>query len=218
MPLTDIPTMWAKFREPSVRLVCSYLFDWIFCIVLLALFFLLDRLEPFHRPFSVQNTAIMYPYIDSERIPIWALVLIVIVFPVLVITVIGLGVRRSPYDVHNGILGLLVSVLLTTMFTQVIKVTVGKQRPDFLARCKPMMNGAPLVHDQPLTLWTVDVCSQTNHLILKDGMRSFPSGHASTAFAGLAYISLWMGGKMHCFNRTGYTLKSVILIVPILGT
>ncbi|KAG0090042.1 hypothetical protein BGZ92_003783 [Podila epicladia] len=122
MPLTDIPTMWAKFREPSVRLVCSYLFDWIFCIVLLALFFLLDRLEPFHRPFSVQNTAIMYPYIDSERIPIWALVLIVIVFPVLVITVIGLGVRRSPYDVHNGILGLLVSVLLTTMFTQVIKV------------------------------------------------------------------------------------------------
>lgn len=114
--------MWAKIKSPSVRLVCSYLFDWIFCVVLLVLFFFLDRLEPFHRPFSVQNTAIMYPYLDSERIPIWALVLIAIVFPVVVIVVIGLGVRRSPYDVHNGILGLLVSVLLTTMFTQVIKV------------------------------------------------------------------------------------------------
>ncbi|KAF9373019.1 hypothetical protein CPC16_002077 [Podila verticillata] len=210
-------TMWAKLKTPSARLVCSYLFDWIFCVVLLVLFFLLDRLEPFHRPFSVLNTAIMYPHLDSERIPIWALVLIAIVFPVLVIVVIGLGVRRSPYDVHNGILGLLVSVLLTTMFTQVIKVTVGKHRPDFLARCQPMMNGLPLVYDEPLKLWTVDVCSQTDPSTLKDGMRSFPSGHASTAFAGLVYIALWMGGKMHCFNRTGYTLKSVILMVPILG-
>ena len=118
----SLSTMWAKLKSPSVRLVCSYLFDWIFCVVLLVLFFLLDHLEPFHRPFSVQNTAIMYPYLDSERIPIWALVLIAIIFPVVVIVVIGLGVRRSPYDVHNGILGLLVSVLLTTMFTQVIKV------------------------------------------------------------------------------------------------
>ncbi|KAG0340562.1 hypothetical protein BG000_011690 [Podila horticola] len=128
MPTTGTPTMWAKFREPSVRLVCSYLFDWIFCIILLVLFFLLDRLEPFHRPFSVQNTAIMYPFVSRERIPVWALVLIVIVFPVLVIAVIGLGVRRSPYDVHNGILGLLVSVLLTTMVTQVIKVTEAQQQ------------------------------------------------------------------------------------------
>ncbi|KAG0337335.1 hypothetical protein BG004_007682 [Podila humilis] len=76
----------------------------------------------------------MFPYEDHERVPIWALVLIAVVFPVVTIVAVGFGVRRSPYDVHNGILGLLVSVLLTTIFTQVIKVTVGKHRPDFLAR------------------------------------------------------------------------------------
>ncbi|KAF9347326.1 hypothetical protein BGX34_003231 [Mortierella sp. NVP85] len=158
----------------------------------------------------------MFPYTPNETIPVWALGLIVVAFPVVVIIAVGLGIRRSPYDVHNGILGLLVSVLLTTIFTQVIKVTVGKHRPDFLSRCLPAFNGNYLTADKPLHLWTHDVCTQTDHEILKDGYRAFPSGHASTSFAGLFYISLWLGGKMHVFDRRGYSLKGVILIVPIL--
>ncbi|KAF9915286.1 hypothetical protein BX616_006512 [Lobosporangium transversale] len=98
-----------------------------------------------------------------------------------------------------------------------MKVTVGKHRPDFLARCNPMLMGLPVVKDIPLRLWTVRVCSQPDHHILKDGMRSFPSGHASTSFAGLTYISLWMAGKMRVFDRRGYSLKVVLLIVPILA-
>ncbi|KAF9173600.1 hypothetical protein BGX20_002737 [Mortierella sp. AD010] len=207
-----------RLRNPSFRRFCSYLFDWVFCAILLLLFFLLDKTEPFHRQFSVQNTAIMFPYAEKETIPTWALALIAVVFPVVVIAVVGLGVRRSPYDFHNGILGLLVSVLLTTIFTQVIKVTVGKHRPDFLSRCQPMLNGAPLTQDEPLHLWTIDVCSQTDHAILKDGFRSFPSGHASTSFAGLFYISLWLGGKMHPFDRRGYSLKVVVLVIPVVVT
>ncbi|KAF9557664.1 phosphatidic acid phosphatase type [Mortierella alpina] len=123
----------------------------------------------------------MYEFIPKETIPVWALVLIAAVFPIVVIVIVGLGVRRSPYDVHNGILGLLVAILLTTMFTQVMKVTVGKHRPDFLARCKPMQNGSPLLKDPSLGLWNIGVCTQTDELILKDGMRAFPSGHASSA-------------------------------------
>ncbi|KAF9963772.1 hypothetical protein BGZ70_007187 [Mortierella alpina] len=205
-----------RLKNPSVRLVCSYLFDWALCLALLALFFLLDRFEPIHREFSVENTAIMYQY-KEDKIPTWSLVLIAFALPVVVIALVGLGVRRSPYDVHNGILGLLVSLLLTTMFTQVIKLTLGKHRPDFLSRCQPMLNGVSLTQDRPLQLWTIDVCTQTNKKILKDGMRAFPSGHASTAFAGLFYLSLWLAGKMHIFDRRGYSLKGVILIVPIFG-
>ncbi|KAG9320532.1 hypothetical protein KVV02_004916 [Mortierella alpina] len=181
-----------RLRNPTTRLYCSYIFDWVFCVLLLVLFFLLDRIQPYHREFSVEDRSIMYEFIPKETIPVWALVLISAVFPVVVIVIIGLGVRRSPYDVHNGILGLLVAILLTTMFTQVIK-------------------------DPPLGLWNVGVCTQTDALILKDGMRAFPSGHASTVFAGLVYIALWMGGKMHVFDRRGYSLKSVILIIPILA-
>ncbi|KAI1310510.1 hypothetical protein EDD11_003748 [Mortierella claussenii] len=109
-------------KNPRTWVYCSYIFDWIFCVILLVLFFLLDRVEPFHREFSVENKAIMFPLESKERIPVWALVLIAVVFPIVMIFVVGLGVRRCPYDLHNGILGLLVAILLTTMFTQVIKV------------------------------------------------------------------------------------------------
>lgn len=159
----------------------------------------------------------MYPFEQKETIPIWALALIMAVFPAVVMFVVSIGIRRSPYDFHNGLLGLLLSVLLTTIFTQVMKVTVGKHRPDFLARCQPMLNGAPLTQDRPLQLWTLDVCTQTDKYTLKDGMRSFPSGHASTAFAGLVYLSLWMSGKMHVFDRKGYSLKPVLVFMPIVA-
>ncbi|KAG0310515.1 hypothetical protein BG000_007017, partial [Podila horticola] len=63
----------------------------------------------------------MYSYRLQDSVPTWALVVISVVVPVVLILLVGLGIRRSPYDVHNGVLGLLVSVLLTTMITQVIK-------------------------------------------------------------------------------------------------
>ena len=121
-------------RNPTTRLYASYAFDWIFCAILLVLFFLLDRAEPFHRQFSVENTAIMFPMKLKETIPTWALVLIAVIFPVLTIAFVGLGVRRSLYDFHNGILGLLLSILLTTMFTQVMKVR-GKKSGSVCAEC-----------------------------------------------------------------------------------
>ncbi|KAG0323566.1 phosphatidic acid phosphatase type, partial [Podila horticola] len=37
------------------------------------------------------------------------------------------------------------------------------------------------------------------------------------AFAGLFYLSLWMAGKMHVFDRRGYSIKGVILVIPIMG-
>jgi diacylglycerol diphosphate phosphatase/phosphatidate phosphatase len=113
-----------------------------------------------------------------------------------------------------------------------------------------MLNGVKITQDVPLSLWTVDVCTQTDKSVLQDGMRSFPSGHASStyrtsqissmnnrfpslprkmkidqcimpiclaAFAGLFYLSLWMAGKMHIFDRRGYSIKGVILIIPIMG-
>ncbi|KAF9987785.1 hypothetical protein BGZ65_001899 [Modicella reniformis] len=82
---------------------------------------MLDRLEPFHPEFSVENHAIMYPFQQNETVPTWALGVIVVIIPVILIVGVGYGIKRSIHDVHNGILGLLVSVLLSTIFTQVMK-------------------------------------------------------------------------------------------------
>ncbi|KAG0377747.1 hypothetical protein BGX24_005516 [Mortierella sp. AD032] len=199
------------FKKPAVRLACSYIFDWILCIVLIALFLMLDNLTPFKRQFSVEDTSVI-----METIPTWALIVIAVVFPAVLMAVISLAIRRSSYDFHNGFLGLLLSVSLTIVVTQVVKVTVGKHRPDFLDRCKPMLEGVAVTRDEPMKLWTVDICTTADHSVFKDGMRSFPSGHASTSFAGLIYLSLWLAGKMYVFDRKGYSLKSVILMVPVL--
>ncbi|KAF8946998.1 hypothetical protein BGZ47_010660 [Haplosporangium gracile] len=43
-----------------------------------------------------------------------------------------------------------------------------------------MLNEVAITHDESLKLWTVVVCTTTDHSVFKDGMRSFPSGHASS--------------------------------------
>lgn len=119
---STMKTVGDRLRDPTWWRYGSYAFDWILCIVLIAVFLYLDSVDPFHREFSVQNPAIMYSYRPTDSVPAWSLIVISVAGPVVLILLIGLGIRHSPYDVHNGVLGLLVSVLLTTMITQVIKV------------------------------------------------------------------------------------------------
>lgn len=92
--------------------------------------------------------------------------------------------RNRYHKSHVTILGLLISLILTSFITDVIKNAVGRPRPDLLATCKPAKGTA--VHQ----LVTIDVCTEKDHHVLHDGWRSFPSGHSSFAFSGLGYLGL----------------------------
>lgn len=94
---------------------------------------------------------------------------------------------------HVTVLGFVIALVLTSFLTDLVKNTVGRPRPDLLARCKPAA-GTP--RD---TLVTIDVCTETAHHKLHDGWRSFPSGHSSFSFAGLGYLSLFLAGQMSIF-------------------
>lgn len=82
-------------------------------------------------------------------------------------------------------LGFLSSLIITSFLTDIIKNSVGRPRPDLISRCRPE-KGTP-----EHTLVAFTVCLETDHHILHEGWRSFPSGHSSFAFAGLGYLSLY---------------------------
>ncbi|KAF2533667.1 hypothetical protein F2Q70_00031663 [Brassica cretica] len=52
---------------------------------------------------------------------------------------------------------------------------------------------------------------------VKEGHKSFPSGHTSWSFAGLGFLSLYLSGKIKAFNREGHVTKLCIVFAPLLA-
>ncbi|KAI8967606.1 phosphatidic acid phosphatase type 2/haloperoxidase [Mycotypha africana] len=196
------------------RLIISYGKDWVLVIIMIIIFFAIDSVDPHHREFSIHDEALMHYYTVNETVPVWALVMIAIVAPIVIIAIVALAVRRSFLDFHSALLGLALSLSLTIMITDVIKVTVGRPRPDMLDRCQP----PPNIENPPLHLLNYTICTE-DHTTYKfrDGFKSFPSGHSSFSFAGMGYLSFYLAGKMHLFDEGGHTYKGFVFSFPFLA-
>jgi diacylglycerol diphosphate phosphatase/phosphatidate phosphatase len=125
--------------------------------------------------------------------------------------------------------------MVLTGVTGTLKNAIGKPRPDLIDRCNPdPIQMADLLQPLNYNMANHSICRQTNNAILKDGFRSFPSGHSSSMFssdrhqtgpslqctgawAGLFYLSLYLSGKMHLLDSRGEVWKSFIVLVPSLG-
>ncbi|GAA5931405.1 hypothetical protein JCM3775_005016 [Rhodotorula graminis] len=196
------------------RLVASYAPDWVLTIVLVALIGYFTDYAGYKREFSLTDTSIQHTYATKQRISFGECIVYAGVIPAVLILLVALIWRRSFWDWHNGWLGLLLSVSLTTVFTQAVKVTVGRPRPDLIDRCQPVADAA---NRAVYGLATVAVCTVQSGHTIDDGFKSFPSGHSSFAFAGLVYFSLYLSGKMHIYDRRGHAFKSWLAIAPLIG-
>lgn len=134
--------------------------------------------------FSLDDRSKAYPHALIERVPVNWMFGYGAGVPLLTLIAWVLIARPGLHQAHVSILGLLISLALTSFLTDIIKNSVGRPRPDLIARCKPK-------EDTPShILLTIDVCTETNPHVLQDGWRSFPSGHSSFAFAGLGYLAM----------------------------
>lgn len=90
---------------------------------------------------------------------------------------------------------MVLSLALTGSITQFVKITVGRPRPgrpdstlnensfdtqsaDIISRCKPLADAVDPKFG--LSDWTI--CTETDAHLMRDGFRSFFSGHSSCAF------------------------------------
>jgi len=78
--------------------------------------------------------------------------------------------KRDLNDFHHSILGLLFAVLIIAVITDSIKDAVGRPRPDFFWRCFPDGKGN---YDSV----TGNVICHGDWKVIKEGHKSFPSGH-----------------------------------------
>ncbi|KAL2133835.1 hypothetical protein VTI74DRAFT_1558 [Chaetomium olivicolor] len=204
----------------------TYASDYIGLVLLLTGYLLIQFfVEPFHRMFSLNDLRISFPHAEVERVPLTHDFLYALFLPVFLLTAANLYTRAAPHKHHVALLGLVISLVLTSFLTDVVKNAVGRPRPDLLSRCLPR-TGTP--RDK---LVTIDVCTQTDHHTLHDGWRSFPSGHSSFSFAGLGYLSLFLSGQFRIFAHAapgsltehtekvvrGDLVRALVCLMPLLG-
>lgn len=91
------------------------------------------------------------------------------------------------WELNCGILGLLLAQGLAFIITQALKNACGKPRPDLIDRCQPRLGS----HDPPRYGLSNSTICTGDPVILKDGFRSWPSGHSSCECCLLAVSSLF---------------------------
>lgn len=201
----------------KLELLWSYLPDWIVVVTMGIIFALIDRVHGHHREFDLNDPTIQFSYTLHERVPVPLLIFLSVIIPAILITLTSQFLLRSSWDSHIGLLGLALSLSLSLAVTAITKVTVGRPRPDMLSRCQPSPGatnaGSPTFGLSNSTICTAPVDSR----MFQDGFRSFPSGHSSTAWAGLGFLSLYLAGKLHLFDRRGHSIKVWIAIAPLFG-
>lgn len=152
--------------------------------VILAVALALYHTEPLFQEFSLADQALWHAHYPDANLmsPLWLLVLTTVVFPVISVFITSIiSIWKWPrklWDFHIYCLSLLGVMAFQFSAVVLIKNWVGRPRPDLLARCQPFSMTFPPIG----TLANIIVCTNNNLVVLWDGFRSFPSGHASSKY------------------------------------
>jgi diacylglycerol diphosphate phosphatase/phosphatidate phosphatase len=171
--------------------------DLLMLMVLCSLLTALNFVPPFERPFDITDKSISHPHLP-DIVPFWW----VIVFASIAPAVVVIAVTMDPVEVVEFYVEYGLGMAMTLVITEFFKVTVGRLRPDFLARCIPVDN----------------VCTGSEKSI-REGRKSFFSGHTSCSFYCIAHMVFWMlqkGWKRIGFRVSRRQTSAVVIVGSLL--
>ena len=146
----------------------------------------------------------------AQRVPAPAVLVLGVGVPLFVLLAHALLARPPRAEAHAAFLALAAAVLTTGTATNLLKLGVGRPRPNFVARCWP--GGATPVFDDG----GVPVCAP-GAVGPWEGRKSFPSGHSSWCSSGLGFISFWAAGKLRVWTRdaAGHPARLILASLPL---
>jgi diacylglycerol diphosphate phosphatase/phosphatidate phosphatase len=161
--------------------------DWIFVALIFQLGRWADTLPPFVHDIKPQlhdpTISYLHTPLTEQKVPVSLLWKLSVMLPLVILAPLAAfparGVSRGE-QLCALWLGLCTSIATSYVCVNIVKVAVGRPRPDFLARCMPTPEG---------------VCTGVASVVA-EGRKSFPSGHSAFSFAGLGYASIVLAAAL----------------------
>lgn len=153
-------------------------------------FLYLQYAEPFRRKIQPEELWLYKNPRTLSYVPAHILWPFICIIPFFVIFIANL-LNRNRVDGLQAFLALTLAFGINGVVTNSTKLVIGRPRPDFFYRCFPDGKG-----DLQFP------CTGNKDDII-EGLKSFPSGHSSFAFASMMFCTLYLFGKLQVFNQRG---------------
>ncbi|XP_031626621.1 phospholipid phosphatase 5 [Contarinia nasturtii] len=192
---------------PRNRKTLAYVNTWLEILIRIAMaiaFFLLEKGSPFKRKIHTDEIWLYRNPRTDSFVPTSILWPFVFGIPCSIFLIHFLATKNK-VEFLQANLSLSLALGLNGIITNVLKLCVGRPRPDFFWRCFP--NGEI----------NVDMECTGDEAVVAEGRKSFPSGHSSFSFVSMCFIALYLMGKLHVFGERGrgQSWRLLISMLPL---
>ncbi|XP_017965717.1 phospholipid phosphatase 5 isoform X2 [Drosophila navojoa] len=210
-----LPEVEPKKQELSRKY--SNLADIAIRLMIVLVFFKLETMPAFKREIHVEELWLYKNPIRPDIVKSGDLLFLVITVP-FVLTSLVYAFTKDRRDFRAASWAWTLAVCMNSIPTSLLKITVGRPRPDFYYRCFP--DGVMVLNETASALGNalLDFNCTGKPSIINEGRKSFPSGHSSFAFASFGFVTYYVGAKLHAFDARGrgQTWRMCIAVIPLI--